>query len=463
MFARDLESYGDLIAVILPDGDTISYRDLATRADDAWRDVGHVDGVVALECANTLENLLSYLGALRAGRPLLLLDATLDDSLRGQVLSHYRIGSLIRQDGRRCSTGVEPVPVASELALLLSTSGSTGSSKLVRLSAQNLQSNAASIAEYLGIGPGERVITSLPIHYSYGLSVINSHLLVGATLLLTNESIVSRSFWDFFRAHSATSFSGVPTHYEMLRQFRFERMSLPSLMTMTQAGGKLAESTIAWFNDLAVQRGQRFFVMYGQTEATARISYVPHEALSSKVGAIGIAIPGGSLSLIGEGGEEVKRAGDVGELHYRGPNVMLGYADGPQDLLLGDSQGGRLRTGDLARFDDDGYYYVVGRLKRMIKVFGNRFGLDQVENTLRGAGWDVVMTGRDDLIIAVLKQAGAEECERLKQEIASRYKVNPVAVRVHSVESIPVSGSGKILYASLLQQVEPEKGGAGAT
>ncbi|HED4876758.1 TPA: AMP-binding protein [Stenotrophomonas maltophilia] len=463
MFARALEKHGDRIAVILPGGESLAYRELAARADAAWAAVDPDWGVIALECANTLDNLLAYLGALRAGQPVLLLDATLNDALREQVIAHYCISHVRRPDGQLHATGRRAAAVSSELAVLLPTSGSTGSSKLVRLSAGNLQANARSIQDYLNIDSTQRAITSLPIHYSYGLSVVNSHLLAGATLLLTAESVVSRSFWDFFRQHEATSFSGVPTHYEMLKQFRFERMSLPSLQTMTQAGGRLAEPTIQWFHDLAVQRNQRFFVMYGQTEATARIAYVPHETLASKIGSVGIAIPGGLLSLVDEQGQVIERAGDVGELRYRGPNVMLGYADGPHDLALGDSQQGVLSTGDLARFDDDGYYYVVGRLKRMIKVFGNRFGLDEMESTLRADGWDAVMTGRDDLIVAVLARSDGDACERLRQEIAARYKLNPVAVRVLSVDTIPLSSSGKILYADLLQQAEASQGATRAT
>ena len=463
MFACTLEQYGAQVAVILPSGESLNYLELAQRADAAWASADRCQGVIALECANTLPNLLAYLGALRAGQPLLLLDATLNVEMRAQVVEHYRIGCVIGPDGQFNATGYHGVPCASELALLLPTSGSTGSSKLVRLSTENLHANASSIASYLELDQTHRAITSLPMHYSYGLSVINSHLCAGATLLLTDESVVSRSFWDFFRQHEATSFAGVPTHYEMLRQFRFERMQLPSLKTMTQAGGRLGEATISWFNDLAIQRNQRFFVMYGQTEATARIAYVPYLSLAQKVGSIGVAIPGGALSLMDEHGHAVEEAEQVGELCYRGPNVMLGYAEGPQDLLLGDCQGGELRTGDLARFDADGYFYVVGRLKRMIKVFGNRFGLDEMEASLRAAGWDVVTTGRDDLVVAVLVNAQDDCCERLRQEIAARYKLNPVAIKVVSVDAIPMSTSGKILYADLLQQVESALGAPRAT
>src|SRR5690606_36937741 len=145
-------------------------------------------------------------------------------------------------------------------------------------------------------------ITTLPVHYSYGLSVVNSHLHVGATILLCPEPVTARGFWDFFRAHEASSLAGVPTLYDMRRKLRFERRALPSLRTMTEAGGRLAPDTVRWFAELAATRGQRFVVMYGQTEATARMAYLPPGSLPDKAGSIGVAIPEGRLELMADDG-----------------------------------------------------------------------------------------------------------------------------------------------------------------
>ncbi|ELA00685.1 hypothetical protein Cmtc_22030 [Cupriavidus sp. TKC] len=292
------------------------------------------------------------------------------------------------------------------------------------------------------------------MHYSYGLSVLNSHLSVGATIVLTGQPVTARKFWDMFREHEATSLAGVPTIYTMLKQLRFERMNLPSLRTMTQAGGRLAPETIRWYAELAASREQRFFVMYGQTEATARMSYVPAHRALEKSGSIGISIPGGCFDLVGEDGRPVDTAGETGELRYRGPNVMMGYAACAADLADADGQGGVLLTGDLARRDDDGYYHIVGRLKRFIKVFGNRVGLDEVEAQLREDGYDVAVTGRDDLMVVAWLGEG-NDTGALGSHISAKYRLHLSAIRVYAVDKFPLSTSGKVQYAELLKTLCP--------
>ena len=192
-----------------------------------------------------------------------------------------------------------------DLALLLTTSGSTGSPKLVRQSYQNIQANSESIAEYLEIDETERPITTLPMHYTYGLSVIQSHIMKGACILLTNESVIGKPFWDFFKKEQATSIAGVPYTYEMLKRIRFFRMDLPSLRTMTQAGGKILPELHREFAEYAAEKGKNFVVMYGQTEATARMGYLPADKALDKVGSMGIVIPGGSFDLIDVDGSEI--------------------------------------------------------------------------------------------------------------------------------------------------------------
>jgi len=242
------------------------------------------------------------------------------------------------------------------------------------------------------------------MHYSYGLSVLNSHFLVGATVLLNAQPVTVRRFWEMLRRCAATSFAGVPTFYNMLRQLRFEHMPLPaSLRTLTQAGGSLSPEIARWLAELALSRSQKLFLMYGQTEATARIAYVPPERLLDKIGSIGIAIPGGELELMDENNTPVTTAGAIGELCYRGPNVMLGYATVVADLACPDTQNSYLRTGDLAWRDEEGYYFMAGRLHRFIKLFGNRIALDEIEAQLSAAGHDVAVTGRDDLLVIALR------------------------------------------------------------
>ena len=249
------------------------------------------------------------------------------------------------------------------LALLLTTSGSTGSPKLVRLTYKNLSSNAESIIGYLKISKKDRPITTLPMSYSFGLSIINSHLIAGAKILVTSKSLMEKSFWDFLRMSKATSMSGVPFTFEILKKLRFFKMETPYLKTLTQAGGKLNVDLLKEYADFCKLNNKDFYVMYGQTEATARISYVPPEKLLSKIGSIGLSIPGGSLSIVDENMQCLDDANFVGELKYSGPNVSMGYASSKMDLIKGDDNFGELLTGDLAKKDEDNFYFIVGRKK----------------------------------------------------------------------------------------------------
>lgn len=345
-------------------------------------------------------------------------------------------------------------PLHPSLALLLSTSGSTGSGKYVRLSMQNLLANAESIASYLALTADELPITTLPPSYSYGLSVIHSHLLVGATIAVTAKTFFDRAFWNFFREVQATSMTGVPYHYEMLKKLRFVKMTLPSLRTLTQAGGRMEPELTRHYAAHCSQNGGRFFTMYGQTEATARMSYVPADQAQAKAGSVGVAIPGGAFELHDEHRGIVADAGATGELVYRGPNVCMGYANSRADLALGDENHGVLHTGDLAQRDTDGFYSIVGRKNRFIKLFGNRINLQDVEQLLSAQGIAAACAGRDDALEIYLAQADVPQALHLKKSIAASLQVGLPGIAVYSVDALPRSESGKIRYAELM----PAKG-----
>lgn len=466
MAFQDLERFGDNEAVRTPDGGHCGYADLARHADAFARALGPGKRLVFLLCGNNLASLAAYVGCLRSGHVPLLLQADIAGEQLASLVATYRPWAIWRPgadpDGsilhRFADYALrEADPAASprlhpELGLLLSTSGSTGSPKLVRLSRANLEANAASIAQFLGLGPDDRAITVLPISYSYGLSVINSHLGVGATLLLTDETVMQSGFWDFFRREAGTSLAGVPYTYKMFQRLDiFRRMDLPSLRTLTQAGGRLPAADVGRIAAWSRERGVRFFVMYGQTEATARMSYLPCEQAVEKSESVGIAIPGGRFTLLDEDGREIVIPDQVGELVYHGPNVSLGYATAAEDLALGDLNHGRLSTGDMARWDADGYVYITGRLKRFIKVTGNRIGLDDVESRLQAAGLAAICGGRDDLLcIATTDPRAVEE---IRAVIGARLGLHHSLYRVLVVPAIPRNGAGKILYADLFAEL----------
>jgi len=334
-----------------------------------------------------------------------------------------------------------------DLALLLTTSGSTGSPKLVKQSYKNIYSNAESITQYLGITSTDRPITTMPFNYSYGLSIINSHLLKGASIILTDATLMDRRFWDEMRKNNATTFGGVPYIYEMLKKLRFEYMNLSSLKYITQAGGKLSMKLSAEIADICANKGIKFYVMYGQTEATARMAYLPWEYVRTKVGSIGIAIPGGKLWLENENKDVIRKNDTIGELVYQGDNVTMGYAESCFDLQNGDENNGILHTGDLAKRDADNFYYITGRMKRFLKIYGNRINLDEIEELIRNAGYECVCAGTDDnLKIYITKP---DNKDQIVSYIAKRTGINRAVFSLVHIDKIPRNDSGKVQYSAL--------------
>ena len=348
------------------------------------------------------------------------------------------------------STGFEKeYELNEDLALLLTTSGSTGSPKLVRQSYKNVLANATSIAQYLELTADERPITTLPMNYTYGLSIINSHLLVGANILVTEKGLMQKDFWNFFKTKEATSFGGVPYTYEMLEKLRFFRMDLPSLRYMTQAGGKLTVELHKKCAEYAEEKGKKFIVMYGQCEATARMGYLPADQALAKIGSMGIAIPGGTFQLIDEKDEVITEPEVTGELIYQGENVTLGYAEKGEDLALGDERNGVLHTGDMAKRDADGFYYIVGRKKRFLKIYGNRVNLDEVERLIKGhfEVSDAACGGIDDHMFLFVTDP--DIAEDVKKFVAMKTGLNQVAFKSVVIDEIPKNDSGKTLYREL--------------
>jgi acyl-CoA synthetase (AMP-forming)/AMP-acid ligase II len=454
-------------------GAVIDYGRLREMAQDATAPLGSSKRLLLLFCDISVPTAAIYAGALLRGHAVALMDAQIRPHLRANLVRSYRVPWVAGPPGLADSLRAEGIaigpvhdaagheivrtaypedlPLHPDLAVLLGTSGTTGSTKLVRLSRRNVESNAASIVEYLGLGPEERPISALPFQYAFGLSVLNSHWLAGAALVLTPAPMVQPPFWDVFRAHRCTSIAGVPFTYQMLERIGFRDLELPSLRTMQQAGGALDRRLAEIYGRFMKERGGRFFVMYGQTEATARISYVPPDMLQAKLGSAGIAIPGGRIRIENPSGEEPAAGpapppGVDGEVIYEGPNVMLGYATRPEDLAAADTQGGVLRTGDLGHLDTDGYLFLVGRSSRIAKVFGVRINLDEVEVRLREHGPAAVVAA-PDLICAFCSFGDDASLNEIRMTMAREFNINHNALVFRRVESLPAHASGKIDYA----------------
>jgi acyl-CoA synthetase (AMP-forming)/AMP-acid ligase II len=387
-----------------------------------------------------------YLGALAARRPLALLDPELDHSVLAALVERFRPvlvagtnapppGGYRAEDAGwvRESPAAEPHP---DLALLLTTSGSTGNPKLVRLSRAAVLANATAIGQSLGITPDDIAPTTLPLFYTYGLSVLNSHLLRGATVVLERGGFLRREFWEAVGTHGVTSLAAVPYQYEMLRRLRFDPARYPSLRTLTQAGGRLRPELVEDFAGRMAVVGGRLFVMYGQTEATARMAVLPPDRIADRLGSAGLPIPGGAFSIAD------------GEVVYTGPNVMMGYAESAADLARGDDLGGVLRTGDLGRLDAEGFLFLTGRLKRIGKVFGVRVNLDDVERTLAGHGPVAAVAG-DDRLHVFLEGADATATRSARGELAGFLDTHFSGLDVRGIDALPLLPTGKIDYRSL--------------
>lgn len=416
-------------------------------------------------CKNQIGSLAGYAAFLTGHIVPVLLNAHLDDELLEYLLNVYQPNYIwlpedmqdkfngkcvLKKFGYVLVTYCAKLHEMDEnLALLLTTSGSTGSPKLVRQSYRNIEANASSIAQYLELDDTERPITMLPMNYTYGLSVINSHLYVGATILMTDASYTQRVFWDFFKKERATSIVGVPYTYEVLKKLRFFRMELPSLRYMTQAGGKLLPEIHKEFAEYAKNHNKRFYVMYGQTEATARMSYLPYQHSLEKYGSMGVAIPGGKFHLIDADGSTITKPHVTGELVYEGPNVTLGYAECLEDLKKGDERQGILVTGDMAQVDDDGYYYIVGRKKRFLKIYGNRVNLDECERMIQGKfeGIECACTGEDNHMI--LYVTTSQKHDEMKKFLSEKTRLNSKAFEVRQISEIPKNDAGKKQYREL--------------
>lgn len=441
-FVGGLGAFGDRVAVL--GEESLTYADLAARAGEVAAHLGPVRRLVAVEGANTVDGLAGYLGALAGGHVAWLLPPGGAGALAERFRPDATVaGGMVRAHRRGSGHELHP-----DLALLMGTSGSTGAPRLVRLSQANLAANAASIAEYLEIGPGDRALTTLPIHYCYGLSVVHSHLLRGAALVLTDRSVTDPALWDLAREHGATSFAGVPHTFELLDRGGFDHLDLPDLRYVTQAGGRMAPCQVHRYARLGARSGWRFFVMYGQTEATARMAYLPPHLAERHPGAVGVAIPGGALEVRRD--PSVDPPG-VGELVYRGPNVMLGYAECPGDLALGRAVH-ELRTGDLGRVGASGLIEVVGRRSRFLKLFGLRVDLGHLEDVLASWGVPAVCAGTDRVLaVAVPGQGDAADLAGRLRDLTG---LPPSAVRVRCGVDIPRTPAGKPDLAAVTRLIE---------
>lgn len=443
------------VAVIDDSGRSVTYGDICDFSKEFAKHLPQ-RSLIFLLAENKIGSLLGYTSALDNRIVPLVISANTEEGLYNHLYDLYMPEYLwmpeSKAEGKEIvfsaweyslvKTGNQPIPMYEELSLLLPTSGSTGSPKLVRHSYRNIEANADNVRRLFKLDGSEKAMAILPMHYTMGLSVIASHLLAGSTLLLSGRSLLDKEFWATLK--KATSFTGVPYSYEILAKMRFTRMDLPNLKVITQGGGKLTEAMWNTLVQYAQEKGKQFIATYGQSECTARMAYLPAEWATRKVCSIGIAEPGGQLSIVDDNGNETFEGEAQGEMVYRGENVTLGYATCREDLLKGDENHGIMHTGDLARRDGDGCYYIIGRLKRFLKIFGLRIGLDEVERMIKSEyKTDCYCKGNDEKLIVLVTDP--KFVNILPSFIEEKTHLFHQRIEIQVVKEISRSEAGKVI------------------
>jgi acyl-CoA synthetase (AMP-forming)/AMP-acid ligase II len=400
-----------------------------------------VKSLVFLATDLTISTVVHFVAALRAGHAVHLYRRALPESMLSSMIAHYAPEYIIRNIDpldyrtfevlRHAPSG----PIHPDLRLILSTSGSTGSSKMVRLSDRNLQSSADQITKALALTSELRSMLNMPLSYVYGFSVLNSVLSAGGCVVLDPGSFLDRAFWDRFATARATEIHGTPTSFDLLRQAWAKGLRPPTLASATQSGGAPSPELCRWLAGDLTCAGVQVFKMYGLTEAASRVSVVPPSHLLAKSGSVGLPVPGGHLRII-----------EAGEVVYSGPNVMMGYAADRADLAHGDLLGGVLATGDLGFLDKDGYLYLEGRADRTIKINGLRLNLNDLEHQLARHGEVGVGIANGRLILACCPPADAVAQAR---QLMGAIGLAPNQFRLIAVDALPRLPNGKVDYPTL--------------
>ena len=455
-----IEKFGSNICFIDENKKKILYKDVFKKNETLCKNLQSRNLIFVL-AENQIEFIVSYMGFFRKGLVQMLLDSKITNNFLKELIKTYIPKYIFLPTSRKDDIDNYEVmnqldnyvllklnkdnfySINNDLALLLSTSGSSGSKKFVRISYENIYQNTKDIINFLKIDVNHRTITTMPPFYTYGLSVINTHLIAGASIVVTNFRVIEKAFWELINDQKVTSFAGVPYFYEILNKIKFDQLSLPHLKYFTQAGGALRKDLIKYFLKYSEKNKKQFIVMYGQTEATARMTYLPYKMSNKKIGSVGIPIPGGKIYLRNEKSNSDKS----GEIIYEGKNVSMGYAKNIEDLGKENENQGILETGDLATKDSDGYIYIVGRKSRYVKLFGHRVSLDEIEKILLQKRYNCLCCGSDNKV--TIFHIDETYNREVLQYLARTTNINLDCFKLKHIKKFPLNENGKVSYKKL--------------
>ena len=360
------------------------YKDRKIKFSQVFHDIKLIKkkirnhSIIFVFAENTYSSIISYLSSINGNNITLVMDPKFEKKYIEKMIKIYNPNYIFKNSKSNFKVYGKLVfkfedinliktsnnfnkKINFQNFLLLTTSGTTKNPKVVRLGKNNLLDNTKKIVKSLNIRSSHNTITTLPFSYSYGLSILNSHFFSGATVVINNYTIFDKNFWTSLEKYKVTSFGGVPQLYKQLKLLKFPKTKYPYLKYLTQAGGKLDKELIEYFYLSCKKNNIKFIIMYGQTEASPRISYLPWKFLPKKIGSIGKGLSGYKIFLVDKNKKIIKKNYKEGELAIKGKNVFLGYAESLKDLYTGDINKELLYTGDLAIKDKDGFYYINGR------------------------------------------------------------------------------------------------------
>lgn len=462
-YLSEIHKYKNNIALIT-EKENITYSSIIELSKKFFNKVKE-RSLVLIKCENSFEIIIAYITFSRLNCPIILVDNNLVNQSYEEIIEAYK-PDYIFQNIKNKKENINYIhlnnfglfellenqkkiknSINENLSLLIPTSGSMGSPKFVRQSSQNIMTNIDQVTQSLNVKASDRTITTMPLNYTYGLSIINSHLFNGASIIVNNYTLIDKKFWNILDNKKASNFGGVPFMYEILDKIGFEKKIPESLEYITQAGGKLSKDLLGKFIEISKNNNLKFITMYGQTEATSRMSYLDWNFSEKKIGSIGKPVKDGKFSIQDNKGKIIENSNETGELIYEGKNVSMGYAINYLDLVKGDDNKGKLFTGDLAQKDKDGFYYIVGRIKRISKVFGIRINLDDLEILLKKWGYECVCTGNDKLLNFFI--INNFDNEKMIDRISKNIGIHKSAIKLNKIRNIPRNKIGKTLYSEL--------------
>ena len=458
---KDYLNFQKKPAIIDSNNQIIDYGTLFDLSDEIIKIIKK-RSLIFLVCGNNIESIVGYISFLRLKSVVCLIDQKINQKhLINQIkiykpelifthhnfdsFNDYNLAYKFKNFNLLKRKKEISIKLNNNLRLLISTSGSTGSPKYVKISSQNLLSNTKSIINYLQLNDKDICITTLPMSYVYGLSLINTHIFSKGTIILNERSVMENKFWSLINKYKVTNFGGVPYTFQILDKINFYKKNLNSIKFLTQAGGKLDAEIIKKILTKFCKRSKKFIVMYGATEATARMSYLPHRYTKEKFGSVGVPIPGGKFWLEDLDGKKIEKSFTKGELIYSGKNVCMGYSTKLADLSKGDENHGIYRTGDLAHRDNDNFFYIDGRIGRNIKIFGNRVNLSDLENNIYKLGIQSICKLTKENIITIFTRK-KKEIKIIENNIRDLSNLHPSIFRIKIIKKFPMNKNFKISY-----------------